>query len=600
MTRRPPHAPTRLADFLERLEEEGELVRIRAEVDPELEITEIAIRQVARKGPALLFERVKGSAFPLAINIFASERRVEIALGRAPREIGEELLEAGRALQPPTLSGLWRSRRTLWRATQLRVRRQRLAPCQERVEAPDLTTLPVLRCWPGDGGRFITYPLVITAAPGGGGRNVGLYRMHVFNKAETGIHWQIQKGGGFHHFEAEKRGEDLPMAVAMGGDPILLMAAMWPLPEGLDEAAFAGFIRGRPVAMTRAATLPMEVPAESDFILEGVVPAGVRRTEGPFGDHYGHYSGAAPFPIFQVRKMTRRRSPIYVAAVVGKPPQEDLYLGNSVQELFTPLLRLQRPEIRDVWSFYEGGFHTLLSVSMESRYPKEGVKTALGLLGEGQLSLSKVVVVLGPADDARSFSSLLRAVRERFSPARDFLLLPGTSMDTLDFAGPSMNLGSKMILDATGDRGAAPPAAQIPPTLPAPGDWEREVTGHVWLEETLLVAKVRGDEPGKARALLERLLGRSELRFAKLVAVVSEDVDLKDEVSVIWGIFTRFDPAADVIFRESSLRGVCPTHQGPLGIDATWKRGYPEPLAMDGAIAERVTRRWREYFPEGE
>jgi 4-hydroxy-3-polyprenylbenzoate decarboxylase len=589
--------PADLQEFLNRLEAAGELARVRVEVDPELEITEIATRTVRTGGPALLFERVRGSAFPLAINVFASARRLELALGRAPAEIGAELAATFVRLQPPSLRGLWESRRTLRRAACARIRRVAEAPVREIVEEPDLGRLPILKCWPGDGGRFLTFPLVITTARGGRERNVGLYRMHVYSRSETGMHWQIQKGGGFHHHEAEKRGEPLEVAVAIGGDPVLVMAAMWPLPEGIDEAAASGFIRGRPTRMTRAATLGIDVPADAEFVLEGVVPAGVRRLEGPFGDHYGHYSHAAEFPVFQLRKITRRARPVYLAAVVGKPPQEDMHLGNAVQEMFTPFLRLTRPEIRDVWSYYEGGFHTLLAVAMESRYRKEGVKSALGLLGEGQLSLTKTVVVVDAGTPARSFRALLRALRERFKPSRDFLLLPGTSMDTLDFAGPALNLGSKMVLDATGDLGPFPPPGGVPDVLPDPRRDDPEIAGHLYLESALLAVRVRAGAPGAGRRVLERLVRREDLGFLKLIAAVSEDVDLHDDVSLIWGIFTRFDPAADVIFRRTEVRGACPIHEGPLGIDATWKPGYPEPLVMDQEVVARVDRRWLEYFP---
>jgi 4-hydroxy-3-polyprenylbenzoate decarboxylase len=596
--------PENLQEFLAALEARGELCRVRAEVDPELEITEIVTRVVKAEGPALLFERVKGSPFPLCINVFGSEKRLEIALGRPPAAIGAEILKAIDLLNPPSLHGLWDCRKTLLRATNLRVERVRIAPCHEVIEEPNLDRLPILKCWPGDAGRFITYPLIVTTARGGRERNLGLYRMQVYSKSETGMHWQIQKGGGFHYHEAEKRDEPLEVAVAIGADPVLLMAAMWPLPEGVDEVAFSGFIRGRPARMARAATLSIDVPADADFVLEGIVPPRLRRMEGPFGDHYGHYSHAAEFPVFQVKKITRRGHPVYLAALVGKPPQEDMYLGNAVQAMFTPFLRLTRPEIRELWSYYEGGFHTLLAVSMESRYKKEGIKTALGLLGEGQLSLSKVVVVVNHETAARGFRGLLRAIRERFKPSRDFLLLPGTSMDTLDFTGHGLNLGSKMILDATGDLGPYPPPGPPPGGIPlsfpdlSRGDWR--IAGQKLLESTLLAVKVKGSEPGRGREVVEELLRRDELGFLKILAAVSEDVDLEDDVSLIWGIFTRFDPATDVVFRSAGLRGACPVYDGPLGIDATFKKGYPEPLAMTPEVIERVDRRWKELFPKAE
>jgi 4-hydroxy-3-polyprenylbenzoate decarboxylase len=592
--------PEDLSAFLAAIESAGELRRIRAEVDAELEITEIVHRVLETGGgPALLFERVRGSPYPLAINVFSSARRLEIAFGRPPSEIGAEILGFLERINPPSLKALFQSRSFLWRAAQMRVRRTGSAPSQEVVEEPDLGALPILKCWPDDGGRFITYPLVITTAKRGRQRNLGLYRMQVHGPAETGMHWQIQKGGGFHHHAAEKDGRDLEVAVAIGADPALLFAAMAPLPEGVDEVAFSGLLRGRPARMAPARSIGLEVPASAEFVLEGVVPAGVRRLEGPFGDHYGHYSHAAEFPVFRIRKLTRRRRPIYLAAVVGRPPQEDMWLGNAAQEIFSPILRVLKPEIRDLWSFYEGGFHTLLAVSMESRYQKEGMKTALGLLGEGQLSLTKWIVVVDAATSPRDFRAVLRAIRDRFDPRRDFLLLPGTSMDTLDFTGHGLNLGSKMVLDATGDLGPFPPPGGVPAALPDPARGDLPVAAHRYLEDALLVVRVDRKEPGLGRHVVEHLVRREDLGFLKLIAAVSADVDLEDEVSLLWGLLTRFDPASDVLFRRAELRGACPVYEGPLGIDATFKPGYPEPLVMDPAVVERVDRRWEEIFPRG-
>ena len=244
---------------------------------------------------------------------------------------------------------------------------------------------------------------------------MGLYRMQVHGPAETGMHWQLGKGGAFHHHAAEALGRDLPCAVAFGADPALLFAAMMPLPEGISELAFTGFLRGRPTRIARTAS-GLPVPADAEIVLDGVVPAGVRRFEGPFGDHFGHYSHAADFPVLRVDRLWRRRDPIYVAAVVGKPPQEDMVLGNAVQEMFLPLLKLQRPEVRDAWAFYETGFHALFTVSMEPRYEKESIKTACSILGEGQVALTKVCVVVPAAVNCRDAGEVLRALARRFEP----------------------------------------------------------------------------------------------------------------------------------------------------------------------------------------
>ncbi len=592
--------PEDLPSFLRAIETAGELRRVPAEVDPELEITGIVLRLLRRGGgPALLFERVKGSPYPLAINLFSSPRRLEIAFGRPPAEIGAEILGFLEAVNPPSLKALFRQRRFLWRAAQMRVRRAGASPpSQEVVEEPDLGRLPILKCWPGDGGRFITFPLIITTGRGGRERNLGLYRMHVYSAKETGMHWQIQKGGGFHYHEAEKEGKPLEVAAAIGADPVLLFSAMAPLPEGVDEIAFSGFLRGRPARLAKARTLSLDVPAGAEFVLEGLVPPRQRRMEGPFGDHYGHYSGAAEFPVFKIQKITRKRSPIYLAAVVGKPPQEDMYLGNAAQEIFAPILRVFHPEIRDLWSYYEGGFHTLLVASMESRYQKEGMKTALGLLGEGQLSLTKWIVVVGPQISPRDFRQVLRAIRQNFLPERDFLLLPGTSMDTLDFSSFRMNLGSKMVIDATGSLGPAP--SDTGPAELDLGEAEPGIDAWRVLEDTLLAVRLRREHNASSRAILESLLRRPGIGRFKLVAAVSDDVDLEDPTSLLWGLLTRFEPARDVIFARAELRGVQPVYRGPLGIDATFKSGYPEPLVMDPEVVQKVESRWGEYFQGGQ
>ncbi len=596
-TRKNPPIPQSFPEFLAALEAAGELRRVRAEVDSDLEITEIACRLVRGGGPAILFERVKGSPYPLAINVFAGARRLEIAFGRTPEAIGAELARFLERVNPPTPRGLFEVRGTLWKLAQMRQRRVRMPPCQEVVETPDLSRLPILKCWPEDGGPFITYPLVVTREPGGTRRNLGLYRMHVHSREATGMHWQIQKGGGFHHHKAEAENQALPVAVAIGADPILLFAAMCPLPEGVDEVAFSGFLRGRPARMARCNGIDLDVPADAEFVLEGAIQPGERRTEGPFGDHYGHYSHAAPFPVFHVRTVTRKRAPVYHAAVVGKPPQEDLFLGNAVQEIFLPLVKATRPEIRDLWAYAEGGFHPLLVVSMESRYAREGMKTALGLLGEGQLSLTKMLVVVGPQTSPRDFRAVLRAIRTQFDPARDFILLPGTSMDTLDFSSFRMNLGSKMVLDATGDLGPAP-RSTAEPRQPE-GLESLGVERSKLIEDTFLAVRMRRSREQEARAALSSLAGRPELGGLKLIAAVSDDVDIEETTSLLWGLLTRFEPARDVLFARSELQGIRPVHSGPLCIDATFKKGYPNPLVMVPEVVARVDKRWEELFPGG-
>ncbi|HWO93213.1 MAG TPA: menaquinone biosynthesis decarboxylase [Dehalococcoidia bacterium] len=595
-------------DYLQLLEQQGELRRVRVEVDPVLEVSEIAQRVVREAGPALLFENVRGSRHPLAINFFGSERRIELALGRHPGEFGSGLIELLERLNPPTPRALWSAKGELPRLLAARVRTRATGPCREIEERPSLHSLPVIQCWPKDAGRFITYPLVLTHHPQTRRRNLGLYRMQLFDECSTGMHWQIQKGGGFHYAQAELLGRSLPVAVALGADPATMIAAVVPLPEDIDELAFAGFLRGSPVTLARGRSIPVAAPAEAEFVLEGVVPAGERREEGPFGDHFGHYSAAAPFPVFHVRGLTRRRNAVFPAAVVGKPPQEDTYLGNATQELTGPLIRLLMPEVTGVWAYYEAGFHNLLAAAVHTRYPKEAMKSAMGLLGQGQLSLTKCLILVDAGVDVRDFRAVLRQIALHVDPRDDFVLIPNAPLDTLDFTSFKMHLGSKMIIDATSPRYRSAPvddeggsvepgpsseamaAAQID-RLPA--DLRSQVDGWALHEDTLLAVRTCGDH---GRDLLRALLAVSDSLSPKLLAVVSGDVDVTDRVQLIWGIFTRFDPGRDVLFPSSRFVGSWPIHEGQLGIDATWKPGYPEPLEMSQEIRDLVDRRWQEYW----
>jgi menaquinone biosynthesis decarboxylase len=587
---------TDLQSFLAYLEQNGELHRISVPVSPELEITEIATRSVLEGGPALLFENVEGSDYPVAINVLASRRRVAMAIGGEPEELGERLLHFMQDMNPPSFKAIWRNRRMAKRFMNFRPGKSRKAPVQEIVDSnPDLGKLPILKCWPGDGGRFVTLPLVHTVDQETGIRNIGMYRMQVYDGQTTGMHIQIQRGGGVHHWQAERQGRPLEMAVAIGGDPALWLATVAALPEGFDEAAFAGFLRNGRTPMTDAATLNMQVPAQAEFVLEGIVPPNVRRVEGPFGDHFGHYSEAAEFPIFQVKAITRRRNPVYPATVVGMPPQEDKFIGDATQEVLKPMAKLIHPELTDLWAYFEAGFHNLLVVSVETRYEREPIKTALGLLGTGQLALSKVVILVDPDVNVRNFVKVVQAIRRNFDVQQDIQVIARAPVDSLDFTGGAPGTanhqtgGGKLIIDATGRAAASDTAVLLPGDLSAiaPG-----VIRSRFIEQTLLVVQVE-NEPRRA---LEALVGSLLLSKVKMIAVVSPDIDIDDDTSLLWGIFTRFDPAQDIVFTGAELRGPIPVYSGTMGIDASLKTSYPRPLVMDPDVVQKVDRRWGEYF----
>ncbi len=613
-----------LSQFLGRLEHEGELHRITAEVDPVLEAPQIAIRALAEGRKALLFEHVKGSRFPLAMNALASDRRLAIAVGEDPERLGESLLQFAERIFPLKPRAIWTAARPLLsRILASRVRRTSPEEPRHTFDAPDLNKLPILQTWPEDAGKFITLPQVVTYDPETKKRNLGMYRMQVFGPAETGMHWQIQKGGGFHYHRAEALGRPLEVAVAVGSDPALLLATVAPLPEGIDEVTFAGFLRGRPTPMRRGLTVSIDVPANAEFLIEGTVPPAERRLEGPFGDHFGHYSHAAMFPVFHVRAISHLPKAVFAATIVGKPPMEDKWLGNANQLILGPLVQLLHSDVYDVWAYYEAGFHNLLGIRTKQRYAKEAMKATLGVVSDGQLSLTKCGIAVSENVNNRSFRALLRAIRDNFDPHYDFLLIPNIAMDTLDFTSYTMNLGSKMILDATEKLAATSSGGNYPPRIPSPffartgsafqdlKNQDARIREWKVVEETLLVVKIGIDERSTSRSnpftatqsvghqVIQRLISETNLeklpKGIKIIAAVSEDVNLESELEIIWGIFTRFDAARDVIFTRSTLVGSAPVHEGILGIDATWKPGYPNPCVMPEEIIHRVDARWSEF-----
>ena len=586
---------TTMGDFARYLERARELHRVTREVDPRLEIAAIAARAIREERPAILFERVRGSRYPVLVNALASDRRCELALQAHPEQIGEDLVRFLADALPPRLGALRAHRSTVGRFLHAPVRMVRAAASQEVTAPADLGELPVLTCWPGDGGKFITLPQVVTYDPVHGTRNMGMYRMHVFDGRTTGMHWQIQKGGGFHYYRAEKLGRPLELAVALGTDPALLLATVAPLPENIDEAMFAGFLRGKRTAFVRGKSISIPVPADAEFVLEGIVQPGERRMEGPFGDHFGHYSQAAEFPVFHLSAITRRRDAIFPATVVGIPPMEDKFLGDATQKILAPLARLLHAEVRALWAYYEAGFHNLLVVAVEGRYGKEAMKTALGLMGLSQLALTKCMILVGEGTDVRDFNAVLGEIRAHFDPHEDFVMIPRVPLDTLDFTSHTMNLGSKMILDATpkerpqrGRRGRAQPSQD--------GEnfarLDRRILRSRLVAGTMLVVTVRRE----GMSVLRRLVRHPALAGIPLVAAVSDDVDLEDPENLLWGIFTRFDCARDVIFTRQELTGISPVYGGVMGVDATWKRGYPAPLVMEEETARRVGERWESYW----
>lgn len=437
-----------LQAYLLYLEQKGLLHRIKVEVDPILEIAAIADRVVKRGGPALLFERVKGSSLPVAANLFGSEELVKAALEIADLEEPAGRLRALIDL-PGTGGGLMEKIKYLPRLAELGrflPRRVKSAPCQEiRVDPPSLAELPVLQLWPEDGGRFITLPLVFTRDPVTGRRNVGMYRMQVFDERTTGMHWHRHKDGAEH---LRKSGGRLEVAVALGADPAVIYAATAPLPPGIDEMLFAGFLRRQPVEMVPALTVDIEVPARAEIILEGYVEAGEERLEGPFGDHTGYYSPADYYPVFHLTCMTMRRRAVYPATVVGPPPMEDAYLGKVTERLFLPLIQLQLPEVVDINFPVEGVFHNCVIVSIRKTYPGQARRVMHALWGMGQMMFTRLIIVVDDDVDVHDLSAVRWRVLGNIEPRRDTVIVDGP-VDALDHASAYTGYGSKMGLDAT-------------------------------------------------------------------------------------------------------------------------------------------------------
>lgn len=582
-----------LSSFISHLESIGDLKRIRAEVDPELEITEIASRTVKEGGPALVFENVAGSDFPLAINLFGTERRVELALGRKPREVGEELVEIFRKVNPPTLNGIFSVLPKARNLLSMRTKKVRRGAAQQVEISPDLSKLPVIKCWPLDGGKFITLGLVLTRDPATGSRNLGIYRLQIYDGKTTGMHWHPHKGGAAHYHEAKKLGRNLEAAVILGGDPRMIFSAIAPLPDGMDELAFASYLRGSPIPMVGGKSVSLDVPAEAEFVLEGFVPRDELRREGPFGDHFGHYSMEADFPVFNVTEITHRNAPVYPATVVGKPPKEDMYLGVAASEMFSPLIKIIQPEIKDMWAYPEAGFHNLLAVAVDERYPKGGIKAMLALFGTGQLLLTKCMITVSSDVNTKDFSAVLKEIGENFDPKEDFFLVQWAPLDTLDFTSGKMNVGSKMGINAVRKNSAG--KKRYAKTLPNPREKHSEIKGFRLLDGGFCVIQV--DEASTdPKATIRKMFETPGFEHTRIITVVSTDIDLTDDTELIWGIFTRFDPYLDVVFEHTELKGSAVVYDGRMGIDATIKKWYPPVIEMSGDVKDRVKKRWKEYW----
>ncbi|PYS85564.1 MAG: 4-hydroxybenzoate decarboxylase [Acidobacteria bacterium] len=582
-----------LRSFLELLRRERDLVEVGAEVDPYLELAEVHRRVIERGGPALFFRKVRSSRYPVVTNLFGTERRIELAFGPKPESLVRAAARVAESLLPPRPAALWQHRSLALEALKLGTRRVRRAPVTEVFERPArLDELPVLTTWAEDGGPFFTLPLVYTEHPATRKHNLGVYRMQRFDARTTGMHWQIHKGGGFHYHEAEASNQPLPVTAFLGGPPALILSAVAPLPEDVPELILASVLAGEKI---RVAENPLyagahRLVAEAEFALVGQVPPHERRPEGPFGDHYGYYSLRHDYPVFHVEAVFHRKEAIYPATVVGKPRQEDFFIGDYLQKLLSPLFPLVMPSVRDLWTYGETGFHSLAAAVVRERYAREALVSAFRILGEGQLSLTKFLILTDTPQDLRDFRKLFEHVLARFRPESDLFIFSELSMDTLDYTSGTVNRGSKAVMLGLGAAVRELPR-EFRGELPA-GVSRAEV----FCPGCLVVQGSPFDEEREQAVRLSR-----EAAFAVWPLVVLHD-DARVASSApdfLWATWTRFEPASDIHAAETTVRRQHLSYSAPLVIDARMKPGYPEELVVRPDIAELVERRWREYFPRG-
>ena len=581
-----------LRSFLQLLAREQDLVTIETEVDPYLELAEVHRRVIERGGPAILFKNVKGGRYPVVTNLFGTERRIALAFGPKPEALVRRAVEVAESLLPPRAGKLWQHKSLALEALRLGTRRVRRAPVTEVLDRPArLEELPVLTTWQEDGGPFFTLPLVYTEHPRTGKHNLGMYRLQRFDGATTGLHWQIHKGGGFHYHAAEAEGQSLPATVFLGGPPALILSAIAPLPEDVPELVLASVLAGARIGVAdNPLKHPHRLVAEAEFALVGQVPPRERRPEGPFGDHYGYYSLQHDYPVFNVEAVFHRRDAIYPATVVGKPRQEDFFIGDYLQKLLSPLFPLVMPSVRDLWSYGETGFHSLAAAVVRERYAREALVSAFRILGEGQLSLTKFLILTDTPQDLTDFRRVLAHVLARARFESDLFVFSNVSMDTLDYTSGRVNEGSKAVLLGLGDAVRELPRefrGELPPGV---------TRAEVFCDGCLVVeGQAFAEDPEQA----SRLAREEAFKDWPLVVLHDDAGVAASAPDFLWATWTRFEPASDIHAADTTVVRHHVSYRPPVVIDARMKPGYPAELIVRPDVADLVTRRWDEYFPRG-
>lgn len=581
-----------LRSFIKTLRQENELIEIETEVNPYLEIAEIHRRVIEQQGKALLFKNVKGSRFSVITNLFGTAKRIDLAFGKKPQELVKKAVAMVEVLLPPKLKELWKFRDLAFSALKLGTKKVgRAAVLEVFDKPPNLEELPLLQLWDKDGGHFITLPLVYTESPTTGKHNLGMYRIQRYDANTAGIHWQIHKGGGFHYFEAEQRNESLPVTIFLGGAPAMILSAIAPLPEDVPELVLASVLADGKIETVKN-PLPNHhrLIAEAEFAICGRVAPFDRKPEGPFGDHYGYYSLQHDYPIFRAEAIFHRTDAIYPATVVGKPRQEDFFIGDYLQELLSPLFPLVMPAVLDLWSYGETGFHSLAAAVVKERYAREALGAGFRILGEGQLSLTKFLLLTDKAQDLRDFKSLFEYILARVNWESDFFIFDRTSFDTLDYASGKINHGSKAMLVGVGDA-----------KRELKREFKNELPNYIRRAEVFCGGCIvlEGESYAENENLGEQVAKSGKFDDWQIVVLHDSAEFAKTSEKFLWATWTRFNPSTDICAKEIKIVNNHITYTAPVVIDARMKPWYPAEVEVRDDIAKLVDERWREYFPKG-
>ncbi len=572
-----------LQSYMKELSKRGLMTEVHVEVDPELEITEITDRISKKNGNALLFHKVKGSKYPLLINAMGSFERLNLGFEvDSLDEIGDEIGSFFNLGSYATWKGKFQAIPKFAPLPFLFPRTIRKGACQEVVMEPNLDLLPIIKCWPDDGGKYITLPLVFTKDPETGQQNVGMYRLQVYDQKTTGMHWHLHKDGREIYEKYRKIGKRMPVSVALGCDPTVIYAATAPLPKMIDEMIFAGYLKKRPVRMVKSISNEIKVPAEAEFVLEGYVDLDELRTEGPFGDHTGYYSLEDEYPVFHIEKITSRKNPVYPTTIVGQPPMEDCYLGKATERIFRPLLKFQVPEVVDLDFPLEGVFHNCVIVSIRKKYPLHGKKIMNSLWGVGQMMYTKMLIIVDEDVNVHDYKEVALCVAKEVTKKSHVVLSEGP-LDALDHASNRALQGFRVGIDAT---------KKMEVEESGKSCFENEEFFE-FLKKHVSIRNINKEQTRATKYLFEIA---TECKEENFVILVDEWIDSTNLSEVMWKIFNNIDPKRDMICEERSDQTLF------IGIDATKKgpkdgllRPWPDDIVMTPEVVEKVTKRWKEY-----